>query len=491
MSYKNPSLRRIQQDILELQRDPSNMYYAAPLEEDMFHWHFTLRGPPKTDYDGGVYHGEILLPATYPFKPPNIVFLTPNGRFQVGVKICLSATAYHPEHWQPAWGIRLLLEALISFFPTPTDGAIGALDWKPDERRRLAASSSSYCCAKCGITSRLLLPFLPSDSSSKLLSPSSNPILGHLAEAAAAAALASPATPIGGGQPPLFSPSPGAVGKAPLPPGVVPPLPNDSSPSGSPDFMRPGGTSVATFRSAAPVSDASSPLLGGGGGGVSAGRFGGASSSAPPRAALSSFLPASPLQSPSPSVVSSSSVPSSPAAVVLRRPLASVSAALLTPAPPGVAGGGGGPSDGGSSSPQLSAAAGEPTTTVDDDAAPPSDLRPPSHPCSPRSSSSSNSTEPPRSPAVVLPQHRMPAFQPPPALAVVNPLRLPNDDDDVALRRRRQGLVLAVAPFWDWSDPGVHAIVLLGCIVGMMLLRKLGNVHGDVDSFLRGEAVTM
>jgi ubiquitin-conjugating enzyme E2 J1 len=42
----------------------------------------------------------------------------PNGRFDAGKKICLSISAYHPEEWQPAWGIRLILEALISFLPT-------------------------------------------------------------------------------------------------------------------------------------------------------------------------------------------------------------------------------------------------------------------------------------------------------------------------------------------------------------------------------------
>jgi ubiquitin-conjugating enzyme E2 J1 len=41
-----------------------------------------------------------LLPLDYPFKPPNIVFLTPNGRFEAGKKICLSISAYHPEEWQ-------------------------------------------------------------------------------------------------------------------------------------------------------------------------------------------------------------------------------------------------------------------------------------------------------------------------------------------------------------------------------------------------------
>ena len=121
------AVKRIKADIREMTTNPSDQYVAEPLEDNMFEWHFTLRGPPGTDFDGGVYHGRILLPAEYPMKPPNIVFLTPNGRFQVGKKICLSISAHHPEHWQPAWGVRLILEALISFFPTEGKGAIGSL----------------------------------------------------------------------------------------------------------------------------------------------------------------------------------------------------------------------------------------------------------------------------------------------------------------------------------------------------------------------------
>lgn len=147
---KSPSLRRIQADIRELSMDPSDRYFAAPLENDMFEWHFTIKGADGTDFEGGVYHGRILLPAEYPFKPPNIVFLTPNGRFETGMKVCLSFSAYHPELWQPAWGIRLILEALISFLPTKGDGAIGALDWPSDERKRLAKESVKYNCPTCG-----------------------------------------------------------------------------------------------------------------------------------------------------------------------------------------------------------------------------------------------------------------------------------------------------------------------------------------------------
>lgn len=146
---KSPSLRRIQADIRELALDPSDQYCAAPLEHDMFEWHFTIRGAVGTDFEGGVYHGRILLPAEYPYKPPHIVFLTPSGRFETNTKVCLSFSAYHPELWQPAWGIRLILEALISFLPTPGDGAIGALDYKPEERKRLAKKSQSWCCPTC------------------------------------------------------------------------------------------------------------------------------------------------------------------------------------------------------------------------------------------------------------------------------------------------------------------------------------------------------
>ena len=76
---------------------------------------------------GGIYHGRILLPPEYPFKPPSFMMLTQNGRFETGVKICLSISSHHPEHWQPSWSVRTALTALIAFMPTPGNGAIGSM----------------------------------------------------------------------------------------------------------------------------------------------------------------------------------------------------------------------------------------------------------------------------------------------------------------------------------------------------------------------------
>ena len=34
-----------------------------------------------------MYHGKILLPTEYPFRPPDVLFLTPNGRYEVDTKV--------------------------------------------------------------------------------------------------------------------------------------------------------------------------------------------------------------------------------------------------------------------------------------------------------------------------------------------------------------------------------------------------------------------
>lgn len=112
--HMSSAIKRIKADIRELAQHSSSAYSAAPTEDNMFLWHFTIRGPRGTDFEGGVYHGRISLPPEYPFKPPSIMLLTPNGRFETNTKICLSMTDYHPENWQPAWGIRTILEALVA-----------------------------------------------------------------------------------------------------------------------------------------------------------------------------------------------------------------------------------------------------------------------------------------------------------------------------------------------------------------------------------------
>eukprot|EP00092_Neocalanus_flemingeri_P042000 GFUD01045750.1.p1 GENE.GFUD01045750.1~~GFUD01045750.1.p1 ORF type:complete len:303 (-),score=105.38 GFUD01045750.1:207-1115(-) len=154
---RSPAVKRLMREAAEM-NSPTSDYFAAPLEDNLFEWHFTVRGPEDTEFQGGVYHGRIIVPAEYPMKPPDIIVLTPNGRFEVGKKICLSISGFHPETWQPSWSIRTALLAIIGFMPTPGQGTIGSLDYTADERRVLARRSVDWGCPQCGTASGLLLP---------------------------------------------------------------------------------------------------------------------------------------------------------------------------------------------------------------------------------------------------------------------------------------------------------------------------------------------
>lgn len=148
-NLKSPGVKRLMREALEL-AEPTEEYSASPLEDNLFEWHFTVRGPPSTEFQGGIYHGRILLPSQYPMKPPDIILLTPNGRFETNKKICLSISGHHPESWQPSWSIRTALLALIAFMPTKPGGTIGSLDYSAEERQILARKSQAWECHICG-----------------------------------------------------------------------------------------------------------------------------------------------------------------------------------------------------------------------------------------------------------------------------------------------------------------------------------------------------
>jgi len=152
MSRNTPTLKRILREASELSTTPSKDYHAAPLETDLYEWHFTIRGPPSpSPFSEGIYHGRIILPPAYPLKPPSFRFLTPSGRFEVNREICLSISGFHEESWQPAWGIRTALVAIRSFMDEGAKGQVGGLEASAEVRRRLAGSSRSWKCAGCGV----------------------------------------------------------------------------------------------------------------------------------------------------------------------------------------------------------------------------------------------------------------------------------------------------------------------------------------------------
>lgn len=181
LNKNNSAVKRIMQEARELANDPSTDYSAAPLEDDIFEWHCTIRGPEGTDFEGGLYHFRINLPAEYPFRPPSIIMLTPSGRFELNTKICISFTNYHEELWQPAWGVRTAIIGLQGFFPLRGTDAlgVGSLETSASERKRLAALSRDWRCPRCNRSNIENLPDVSEHPTEQTLGEAPRPLDGE------------------------------------------------------------------------------------------------------------------------------------------------------------------------------------------------------------------------------------------------------------------------------------------------------------------------
>ena len=49
---------------------------AKPLDTCNYHWQASIRGPVGSPYEGGVFYLYLKVPMLYPFRPPEVRFLT-------------------------------------------------------------------------------------------------------------------------------------------------------------------------------------------------------------------------------------------------------------------------------------------------------------------------------------------------------------------------------------------------------------------------------
>jgi len=134
---------RLKQDYMRLKKDPIPYVVAEPLPSNILEWHYVVCGPEKSLYEGGYYHGKLVFPTEFPFKPPSIYMITPNGRFKTNTRLCLSISDYHPDTWNPAWSVSTILTGLLSFMleKSPT---LGSIDTSDTEKRFLSEQSAEF-----------------------------------------------------------------------------------------------------------------------------------------------------------------------------------------------------------------------------------------------------------------------------------------------------------------------------------------------------------
>ena len=116
------SLKRINKELLELQKDPPLNCSAGSIGDNLLKWEATIIGPPESCYEGGVFKLSIEFPENYPFKPPKIYFKTKIYHCNINSRggICLDILN---KQWSPALTISKVLLSICSLMsdPNPDD----------------------------------------------------------------------------------------------------------------------------------------------------------------------------------------------------------------------------------------------------------------------------------------------------------------------------------------------------------------------------------
>jgi ubiquitin-conjugating enzyme E2 D/E len=87
---------------------------------DLKNWTILMQGPEQTPYEGGVFRLKFTFPDNYPFKAPDVKFITnvyhPNIKTDTG-EICQDVFA---SSWAPTQKVSDILEKIVSMLRQPS-----------------------------------------------------------------------------------------------------------------------------------------------------------------------------------------------------------------------------------------------------------------------------------------------------------------------------------------------------------------------------------
>jgi len=119
-------IRTLAQELADCTTNPPpGVTVALKDESNIFAWTAKLQGPPSSPYEGGTFSLDITLPRDYPFKVPQVRFMTriyhPNVTNDEQGSVCLSILK--PENWKPATKITHVLSSILDLLrePNPDD----------------------------------------------------------------------------------------------------------------------------------------------------------------------------------------------------------------------------------------------------------------------------------------------------------------------------------------------------------------------------------
>ena len=116
--------RRIRKDLKQWKEDPLDCAQVTTNPNDYKKWDVMYFGPEETPYENGVFAIEVKFPNDFPFKPPDLKFMTPIYHVNVSRKgkVCLAQIL---DEWNPQYTMLEVIEWLDKLILDPIqDSAI-------------------------------------------------------------------------------------------------------------------------------------------------------------------------------------------------------------------------------------------------------------------------------------------------------------------------------------------------------------------------------
>lgn len=117
MSYSPITVKRINGEIKQFNKNNNDNITIYPNPDNILEIYFKIKGLQNSNFKNGEYICKLVHQPQYPLKAPDYYVLTPNGRFEVNRKICLTNSAYHQSEWAPAaWNLLTLLNGFYNIW---------------------------------------------------------------------------------------------------------------------------------------------------------------------------------------------------------------------------------------------------------------------------------------------------------------------------------------------------------------------------------------
>ena len=121
-SYSPITIKRINGEIkqfIKMKKEEKNLenIFIYPNPDNILEIYFLIKGDGNSPFKGGEYICKLVHSSQYPIKAPDYYVYTPNGRFEINRKICLTNSGFHQNEWAPAaWNLLTLLNGFYSIW---------------------------------------------------------------------------------------------------------------------------------------------------------------------------------------------------------------------------------------------------------------------------------------------------------------------------------------------------------------------------------------